>query len=103
MRNTPNAGSHEGDAGLTLGSLPPARNSVDLPSISGERLVHVPGLSLDGDGLWKPGDECRLTGLQNPSMYLATAFSACRRDCHIVGQMSSDLIVFKKVSAIALS
>jgi hypothetical protein len=29
--------------------------------------------------LWKPSDECRLTGLLNPSTYLATVFSACWR------------------------
>ena len=48
-----------------------------------ERLSAFPGLSarrlhreIKAMGLWKPSDECRLTGLWNPSMYLATAFSA---------------------------
>jgi hypothetical protein len=33
-------------------------------------------------------------------MYLATAFSACWRDCHATGQISSDLMVLKKVRRI---
>ena len=41
-------------------------------------------------------------GYENPSMYLATAFSACWRDCPATGQISSVLMVLKKVSTIAL-
>lgn len=51
-------------------------------------------------GLWKPVDECLLTGLWNPSMYLAAAFSAWGRDCHATCQTRSDLMVLKKVRRI---
>jgi hypothetical protein len=65
-------------------------------------------------GFWKPGDECRVTGVWNPSMSLAMAFSACWRDCRgeadkgliqwinslLNGQMSSELMVLKKVRRI---
>lgn len=44
-------------------------------------------------GLLKAKDECRLTVLQNPSMYLAGALSAWRRVCHTTGQISSVLSV----------
>ena len=54
-------------------------------------------------GLSKPSDECRLTGLQNPPTYLAMALSACLQVCHATGHMSSDLMVLKKVSTMALS
>jgi hypothetical protein len=46
--------------------------------------------------LWKRSDECRLTGLWNPSLYLATAFSACWRDCQATGQISADSLVLKR-------
>ena len=54
-------------------------------------------------GLWKPSDECRLTGLQNPSMYLATAFSVYWWDCQSTSQTRSDLRVLKNISIIAFS
>jgi hypothetical protein len=54
-------------------------------------------------GIWKLSDYCRLTGLQNPSMYLATAFSDYRRDCHATGQITSELTFLKNVSTIELS
>lgn len=45
--------------------------------------------------LWKRSDECCLTGLWNPSIHLATAFSACWQDCQATGQISSDSMVLK--------
>jgi len=56
-------------------------------------------------GLWKASDECRLTGSKNPSMDLATAFSACWRDCQATFQIRSDLMVLKmeRVNAMGLS
>lgn len=76
---------------------------LDLPGFveSVERTSR--GQRSNAMGLRKASDECRRTGLQDPSTYPAMAFSACWRVCQATGQISSGLMALKNVSTIELS
>lgn len=54
-------------------------------------------------GLAYPGAGWRLIGLENPSIYLAMAISACLRVWNDICQMHSAFRVVKNVSTTALS
>lgn len=75
----------------------------DLPVFCGERSAGFPCLSLEGDGALEAERRMPPDGVIEAVDYLATAFSACRRDCRATGQISSDWMVLKNVSTMELS
>ena len=66
-------------------SLVLLKRDLELPDFCGELLLTSHDFLSKIIGLWKSRDDTCLTGLWNPSMYLATAFSVCPRDCQTTG------------------